>query len=117
MKAFSDIEQSKKLAEILPHDTADGTWKRVVIAGCNLDVPEEQQYFHDGDTPFTYYSGVGIPSWSLAALLDVLPSSTLDSSDDHHYRLRCKERFTEWHSNQIDACYDMIITLHNKKLL
>ena len=28
MKAFTDIEQSKKLAEILPTESADQTWER-----------------------------------------------------------------------------------------
>ena len=117
MKAYTDILQSKKLAEILPIESADGTWKRIVIAGCNLGVPEEQQYFHDGDTLFVFYSGVGIPSWSLTALLNVLPSATLDSSDDHHCRLHCMERYTEWYDNAIDACVAMIERLHEQNLL
>ena len=116
-KSYTDLEQSKKLAEILSHDYADGTWKRVAIAGINLNVPEEQQYFHDGDTPFVFYSGVGIPSWSLAALLDILPSSTLDSSNGHHYRLHCMGMFSEWYANPIDACVAMIEKLNEQKLL
>ena len=58
-----------------------------------------------------------IPAWSLTALLNVLPSSTLDSSNDHYYRLRCIERFTEWRNNPVDACYEMIVKLHELKIL
>ena len=128
MKAFSDIEQSKKLAEILPHDTADGTWKRIAIAGCNLDVPEEQQYFHDGDMPFMYYSGVGIPSWSLAALLDILPildnrspviSKTFNGKYRVVYHSTAYERaiLTSDYDNPVDACVAMIEKLNEQKLL
>ena len=111
MKSYTDLGQSKKLAEILPfpYNTADNTWERVKIG-----VPEEQQYVHDANMPFCFYSGIGVPCWSLAALLDVLPSSTLDSSDDHHYRLHCMERFTEWYDNPVDACVEMILKLNDK---
>jgi hypothetical protein len=133
-KAYTSLKQSKKLAEILPHDTADGTWKRVVIAGCNLDVPEEQQYFHDGDTPFMYYSGIGIPSWSLAALLDILESE-IDGEEGETYKLNIEKDGTWWNvwyreqydeanpieikstEKLIDACVEMIIKLNEQKLL
>ena len=117
IKSYTDISQSKKLAEILPIESADQTWARIAIAGVNLDVPEELQYIHNGDMPFQYYSGIGLPCWSLSTLLNVMPSVTLDSSDDHHYRLRCKERFSEWHDNPIDACVEMLLRLHELKLL
>lgn len=39
------------------------------------------------------------------------------SSDDHHYRIHCMERFTEWYDNAIDACYKMILKLHELKKL
>lgn len=71
MKAYTSLKQSKKLAEILPHITADNTYERVVIAGCNLDIPEERLYVHR-DITFTYFSGIGIPCWSLAALLEII---------------------------------------------
>ena len=116
MKSYTDIEQSKKLAEILPHESADNTYERVIIAGCNLSIQVERQYIHN-DIPFIYFSGVGVPCWSLAALLGVLPSATLDTSDDHHCRLHCMERYTEWYDNPIDACVAMIERLHEQKLL
>ena len=132
MKVYTDILQSKKLAEILSIDTADGSWKRIAIAGCNLDVPEEQQYIHDGDMPFMYYSGIGIPSWSLAALLEQIPSdlgsSTLTiekcDSEPFKYGLNYHDRWgreddiqTKYYDDLVDACYEMILKLNKQKFL
>ena len=103
MKAYTDLEQSKKLAEILPLESADMCYP----------LPYENE-----DKPLLEHGEFGsIPCWSIAALLDILPSSTLDSSNDHYYRLHCMERFTEWYDNPIDACYEMIIKLHELNLL
>ena len=120
IRAFTTIEQSRKLAEILPLESADQTWARIVIAGANLDVPEELQYRHNGDMPFQYYSGIGIPCWSLATLLDVLPKihslkPILDLEE-------CSIQYSGINlyiitSNPIDACYKMIIKLNELKLL
>lgn len=109
MKSYTDINQSKKLAEILPIDSADMCYR--IVAYNPNDAHVYQPYCFVG----TLESD--IPAWSLAALLNVLPSSTLDSSDDHHYRLHSMERFTEWHDNPIDACYEMIMKLKEKNLL
>ena len=48
MKSYTDIKQSKKLAEILPIESADGTWKQYAICGDALNVPEEMKYIHSG---------------------------------------------------------------------
>lgn len=130
MKSFTDLKQSKKLAEILPHYTADNTWERVTIAGSNLNVPEEQQYVHNGNMPFCYYSGIGIPCWSLAALLSVLPSVikrndkrmflTLEKAGAYNLYYKSNDRLDElWETDfePIDACYKMILDLHEQKLL
>lgn len=122
MKAYTDIPQSKKLAEFLPIESADGTWKRIVIAGCNLGVPEEQQYFHDGDTAFVFYSGIGIPSWSLAALLAIIPYPTLGKHADETWSCaswveKVNPYFVEGCDTPIDACVAMIEKLHEQKLL
>jgi len=124
MKAYTDLEQSEKLAEILPLESADQTWARIVIAGANLDVPEELQYKHNGDMPFKYYSGVGVPCWSLVALLDVIPQVKLDNIMQYNKKhWRCCSYFasdwhnSDWYDNPIDACYEMILKLHEQKLL
>ena len=110
MKAYTDISQSKKLAETLPIESAD------------MYYPNRTDIKYQGALPIDWKRGLPllsqeIPCWSLAALLNILPSSTLDSSNDHHYRLHCMERFTEWYDNSIDACYEMILRLDEQKLL
>lgn len=104
IRAYTTIEQSKKLAEILSIETADMRY-------------DEYISHIDGTPKVGYKKGVtnGIPCWSLAALLSILPSATLDSSNDHYYRLRCMAKCTEWHDNAVDACYKMIIRLKVNK--
>ena len=59
MKSYTDVEQSKKLAEILPNKTAD-MWYHPYLS----DYPDyvERCSIHN------------IPCWSLAALLEQMPS-------------------------------------------
>ena len=108
IKSYTSLEQSKKLAEILPPESADMCYK------CIEDVPYDVICRPYSSWKKEYIGLLvrgdanAIPCWSLAALLDVLPSATLDSSDDHHFRLRCMEKFTEWHDNAIDTCVEMI---------
>lgn len=107
MKSYTDLPQSKKLAEFLPLESADNyySWH------------DERYYVLNKDCPYPYSLKEKIPCWSLAALLDVLPSATLDSSSDHYYRLYCMTRYTEWYDNPIDACVAMIERLHEQNLL
>ena len=108
MKSYTDLEQSKKLAEFLSLESADMFW---LVLGNTPRV-------HVLTEPLSNYSHwESYPCWSLAALLDILPSATLDTSDDHYYRFSCQQRCTEWYDNPIDACYEMIIKLNEQKLL
>ena len=115
IKSYTDIEQSKKLTKILSIESADGTWVQRVVCGEALDMPEEMQYIHQ-ETPFRFYSGIGIPCWSLTALLECLPTATLDISEspDKQYRLHCKGHFSEWRDNPVDVCYEMILKLYEQ---
>ena len=106
IKSFTSLEQSRRLGKFLPNESADmyyREWKRDTknIRIANVGTADESD----------------LPCWSLAALLNTLPSATLDSSNDHHYRLHCMERFTEWYDNPIDACVAMIEKLHELKIL
>ena len=114
MKSYTDLEQSKKLVEILPIKSADMYIDTTVTPSFTGLIRE------DVPRPVTINDLTGnkglYPCWSLTALFSVLPSATLDSSGDHYYRLHCMERFTEWYDNPIDACYEMIIRLNELKL-
>ena len=122
MKSYTDIEQSKKLSEILPRDTADNTYERVVIDGCNLDISEEQQYVHR-DIPFTLFSGIGIPCWSLAALLEIIQKKGIiitlrNSPFFQNWSISC-DIYDIWKQCKgdtlIDAVYEMIMWLKENK--
>lgn len=133
MKSYTDLRQSQILAKILSHDTADQTWERIVIAGANLDVPEEKQYRHNGDMPFIIYSGVGVPCWSIAALLDLLNQVKEIKyqrvtilvgrfAGNHWYvellKVQDEKSVLLEHSKElVDACVEMIQKLHELKLL
>ena len=104
MKSYTDIEQSKKLAEILPIESAD------MCFYYKDDIPQL--------TPFVKHNNrFYIPCWSLAALLGVIPSASLDSSDDHYFRMHCKEKFSEWYDNPVDVAFEMILKLKENNLL
>jgi hypothetical protein len=68
VKSFTDLQQSKKLAEFLPIESADMLWG-YYYNGKNHCIPNIRP-FRDGrnEIPKCY-----IPAWSLAALLGVLP--------------------------------------------
>ena len=113
-KAFTSFEQSRKLAEILPLESADMLWEQ------------------HGAEPYitikpwtTKGKSIGchcLSCWSLTALLDVLPYPSLHKT----YRAwRCDtyneegevQQIGEDADNPIDACYEMIIKLHELNLL
>ena len=131
MKAYTDIEQSRKLAEILPKETADMSyyiWKDdghlMSPVPFVLDGTEVKE-----DGVFEY-----IPCWSLAALLDVLESE-IDGENGETYRLNIEKDGTWWdiwYSEEyneenpiettsseelIDVCVDMIIKLKEMNLI
>ena len=132
MKSYTDLEQSKKLAEFLPLESADMCWctrklqwgeiKETIMAYPILPNQEKS-----GD--FKY-----IPAWSLAALLEHLRKHNLfpeikDAGDCiliditfyddevvrkvinpiHFIRIEGK--------NILDACYELILKLNELKML
>ena len=111
MKSYTNIEQSNKLVEILSPESADMIY-------CYTKKEDKLVYpipiYLTGTLTNTFKY---LYCWSLSALLNAIPSSTLDSSDSHHYRIRCNERYSEWYDNPIDACYNMVLKLHELNIL
>ena len=111
VKSYTNLEQSKKLAEILPLESAD------------------MRYTPFGDTHPWVWEGElkllengAIPCWSLAALLDNNSQVKLDSIKQYNKKLwRCCAYFasnwhnSDWYDNLIDACVKMIVELKEKK--
>ena len=126
MKSYTDIKQSETLVNILPLESADAKYgyiapyeysDRMYDEGYD-EIPYPIAFINKDYSNFFVeeYDGE-LPCWSLTALLNVLPSATLDSSNDHHCRMHCMKRYTEWYDNAVDACVEMIEKLHNLKML
>lgn len=117
MKSYTDIEQSKRLKKILPPESADMTW-------CFDDIKEEPFIF-----PYRlniYKDSKDVPAWSLAALLEIIKKPTaLDLMiNGRGYRCHCTDKSEgkfygtdDYCDNSIDACIEVIIKLHEQKLL
>lgn len=121
IKSFSDLSQSKKLAEILPLESADMLWG-YYYNGKNHCIPNIRP-FRDGrnEIPKCY-----TPAWSLAALLEIvkkLVGYSLQSLDTHTVFMKCElggkpyTIETENYDNPVDACYEMILKLHELEML
>ena len=116
IKSFTDLEQSKTLAKILPIDSADMHSEAIEI---------------DGDMVFVVVCGLGdknksnygSPIWSLAALLSILPDKTCVYKKTYkNGRVKyqgiakgIKELILK--DNPIDACVTIIIHLNELNLL
>lgn len=117
MKAYTDLQQSRKLAKILPIESADMCYRSVVS---NLKGTYTYQ-------PYCFECTLksDIPCWSLAALLSVFstPRLMLDEQEDgergwfvSHYT--DDYRYDSYYRDEpIDACYDLILQLKEKNLL
>lgn len=114
MKSYTDLEQSEKLAEFLPIESADMVYQKI------FDKNHMIYDYRAEIIPYRFYSGIGVPCWSLAALFDVLPKETrlLKSATDDTYHCDCpKGNIDKWFGNPVDACVVMIEKLKEKNLL
>ena len=130
MKAFTDISQSKKLAEFLPLESADFMWEYE---------PDKETYWDKPTViPIDSYIFINdIPCWSLVALLSVLPFHLITNNQRYAFNMykgldKDGETYmfrynvfntdvclysTDYYNNPIDACVEMIIKLHELNLL
>ena len=132
MKSYTNIEQSKKLVEILPIESADLKWffwmeesnaAKTPSFGYNKIVAETYK-----ETDAIY-----LPCWSLSALLEQLKAEIqlenkqilflhINKYDDINYEIRYTnswtgEVFITEADNLVDACVAMIEKLNELKLL
>lgn len=125
IKAYTDTNQSKKLAEFLPPESADMWWREV-----------SHGFYHiESEAPKGWYDvpPKGIPCWSLTALLNVLPISIdegqhclalINSNPNGDIEWLCGYEDYKgnlmtacYGDNQIDACMEMILKLKEYNLL
>lgn len=133
IKAFTDLEQSKKLAEILPLESADMYW--YLATKGNPKAVFNEIYNEYGDFE--------LPCWSLAALLDVLQIYTTPTAFSTNISVPSLTKTKNGYSityvgdyrimesnnndiespieiiagNSIDSCVKMIEKLHKLKLI
>jgi hypothetical protein len=124
IKSYTDISQSKKLAEILPLESADmmyhsveneyGTGAFVAISKVITNGFRNDDFYIDD-----------IPCWSLVALLDILPNDSdvvKDKADTENEKYMCTvgiadDIISTFGNNPVDACYEIILKLHELKML
>ena len=136
MKSYTNLEQGKKLAEILPLESAD------MFLALNGHIPVMSKYIDDG---LVTADNTAIPCWSLAALLDILPNE-ISTGEEWHSKYQIDIRKYNggdnttwyqiaygnnrgssggWHDmintgerqNLIDSCVDMIFLCKEHKWL
>ena len=113
MKSYTDIDQSYKLAEILPLESADMLFQL-----------GEDKYADSIRVPLTKKHWEQMmpdinPCWSLAALLSILPNYQMQTQDDGIGILcSCNGKFNIITAdNPIDVCYELILKLNELKML
>jgi len=154
IKSFTDLDQSKKLAEILPFESVDMYYQYVLPKSDKIKHNPEignptnalewynKGYVFSGKEPITM-DEFCVPCWSLDALLESMPQSITKyiesercqktfhlnlfrsyyhccsysfassiSDDDGSNTLYCVGR-----DNWVDACYELILKLHELNLL
>ena len=116
MKSYTDIEQSRKLAKILPIENADMSYCAIHNIG---------QETHYSNIPiFVHTTNKDIPCWSLASLLGVIRETigyTIYGVNNVYMFCNLGDRpwklETEVYDNEVDACVEMIIKLNELNLL
>ena len=126
IKSYTDLQQSKKLAEILPLETADMHHfiHEVDTVGFGYEKNAEEFY---SKIKFEY-----IPCWSLAALLNILHSKVRDIPSLSGGGYKDGKYISDWcldyefengdyqktfADNPIDACVAMVEKLKELNLL
>ena len=130
IKSYTDLEQSKKLAEILPIETADMYWQSNLNSSDRqylLDMGEEEYFDIEINFEHCSIGDYDIPAWSLAALLNVLPDyidydtirrpDLMRTIDKNYMVIYSPLKHSGIYDNPVDACVDMIEKLHELNLL
>jgi hypothetical protein len=118
IKSYSDLQQSKKLAEFLPLESADMWWNFYSVTTDNttpqiihLDTPWVGNFNLDNKSD-------NVPCWSLTALFNATPQIKIRGSKKIGYIVYYNKNIASNRSfDIIDACYEMILKLHELNLL
>jgi hypothetical protein len=129
MKSYTDIKQSRKLAEFLPIDSADGFWEyhdKWYSEGDEWegyeDYPRAEPYLECTRMENEWKEDKSdVPCWSLAALLSVIPCSYRvyrhPYDDGLSLSLEISNCMEVAADNEVDACVEMIMKLHENNVV
>ena len=128
MKSYTDLEQSKILAQILPLASADmhyATW--TILDGEFIVSPNQGSTIEDLQED---YGNQIIPCWSLSALIELLPNKIVVNNENYFLNFTKKNveyrGIVTWDGqkcistkaeNLLDACYNMIVKLKKDNIL
>ena len=129
-KIATDLEQSKKLAGILPIESADMIYRYDYNEHCHNTIPEIPKVTIWDDPTVK-----DLPAWSCSALVSILPHEVLFKGKSYKFKM-CTDVYSNgeeyydlgyqsvgyWlvyadSTDLVDACVEMIIKLKEKGLL
>lgn len=131
MKAYTDLQQGKKLMMILPLESADFYYSEDKLRPMIIteeEITYAKTLYDAYDMHYLKIFGY-TPCWSLAALLEVLPRYIGDYGKCLYYDIGgyyCGYMYDgdfmstieETNAdNPVDSCVEMILKLHQKELL
>ena len=129
IKSYTDLQQSKKLAEILPLESADMYYQYVLPKSGKIKHNPEignpvnalewynKGYTFGGKEPITL-NEYCVPCWSLAALLGVFSYYEINNNGVNiQLSVKGKALITEKEECLLDLVVNMIIHLHKLNLL
>lgn len=132
MKAYTDLEQSKKLAKILPIESADMRYGCIapydysdrMYDGGYDEIPYPKDFLIKNPNFSANEYDAELPCWSLAALLEVIREKVgydLSVWDEGYnidiYNLESGKVMAELYSNPVDAVVETIYKLKEKNLI
>lgn len=129
IKSYTDISQSKTLSKILTIESADMGWNVFVDDTTRILPINDWDLIKDGSGNVKFYY-----AWSLAALLDVIPQEIFDGEyiiniteglnnrwiltyDNFENRNHSYYSLSSGANNPVDACYELVLKLHEHKML
>lgn len=128
IKSYTDINQSKRLAEILPLESADMRYGYIapydysdrMYDGGYDEVPYPKDFLMKNPNFSIDEYEAELPCWSLSALLSVLIYPHIEQNYMGQWICRVEQQDTTYlweDSNPVDACVAMIEQLYKLNLL
>ena len=109
MKSYTDLEQSKKLVEFLPLESADMIIVSIGDREGVVTTTMPKETFNMLRTPFTDVRNT-ISCWSLSALLRLIPSFNMFKRTIE-CRIETTDHLVDKACDPIDAAFDMVCWL------